>query len=895
MNQSHSDTYTASSVAQDNQGRVQDLGRGSCPINRLQSPTSRDRLKNLRILQCNINGISLTASRIKLDQILELADAHQVSVSALQETKLQAKHLLKVKGYNIVRQDRPSSGGGLVFLIRDVYYQKIPNPDPQNICLESLGVRILSRNQNVNIINLYHTPNNQRFNVEEFENYFGESTVILGDLNAKHATWGCATTNARGQELEDLANDKGFLFLNDGTHTYRSLSYNTTDVLDLTLISPDIFPYSSWRVLDHIGSDHSPILTEINFKIRTLRTTNLSWNFGKANWNNFESILNERLSQSPLTEDLEREWACFKDSIFIAAKRTIPRGKDIIRSYIDIKRRRWEQLCSNLDYKTPNSRLWKLAKALDRAQPQEENSNSITKSNGSLTIDDQEAAEELGKFYSNESRVTFGREDKKVGILDRNLVKTCCHVSTSNQVFSDYFTTSELMYAIQQMDNNKSPGPDGIHGKFLENIGPHGRERLLYIFNLSWKVGVLPKQWKTAVIIPVRKPNKEANSLGSYRPIALTCIPCKLMERIILRRITHHLMELNLIPEEQYGFRRGHSTIDQILYFAQSVRDAHNLKPTKHTISVFLDLTKAFDKVWKNKLLVKCHDEFNIRGRVLPWISNFLNDRSFRVKYQSGISSIYRSYQGIPQGSVLSPTLFSLFVAGMEKMVSSCNIGLFADDVVIWKNDKDVIKIENSLNENMVAIQSFAEVHKLNFNPAKSFTCIFTTNRHMFNLQPKIYLKGNLLETTKSPTYLGFTLDTEINCGKHIAKLVEKGRKRLQLLKFISGRDWGANSGTLRMTYTALIRPVLEYGYQVYQVASQTNLNKLEKVQLSAARIITGLRSCCPKAIVLYEADLQPLSMRIRTNSAKYIAKLQSLGSFNELRNLFFSGQATRD
>ncbi|GBN78621.1 hypothetical protein AVEN_156559-1 [Araneus ventricosus] len=183
----------------------------------------------------------------------------------------------------------------------------------------------------------------------------------------------------------------------------------------------------------------------------------------------------------------------------------------------------------------------------------------------------------------------------------------------------------------------------------------------------------------------------------------------------------------------------------------------------------------------------------------------------------------------------------------MEKMVSSCNIGLFDDDVVIWKNDKDVNKIQNSLNENMVAIQSFPEEHKLNFNPAKSFTCIFTTNRHMFNLQPKIYLKVNLLATTKTATYLGFTLDTEINCGKHIAKLVEKGINRLQLLKFMSGRDWGANSGTLRMTYTALIRPVLEHGYEVYQGASQTNLNKLESVQHSAARIITGLRSCCPK------------------------------------------------
>ncbi|GBL76747.1 hypothetical protein AVEN_53423-1 [Araneus ventricosus] len=126
-----------------------------------------------------------------------------------------------------------------------------------------------------------------------------------------------------------------------------------------------------------------------------------------------------------------------------------------------------------------------------------------------------------------------------------------------------------------------------------------------FIMNLLWKAGVLPKQWKTAVIIPVRKPNKDASSVESYRPIALTCIPCKLKERIILRRITHHLMVLNLIPEEQYGFRRGHSTIDQILYFAQSVRDAHNMKPTNHTITVFLDFTKAFDKWTSNQRLKK--------------------------------------------------------------------------------------------------------------------------------------------------------------------------------------------------------------------------------------------------------------------------------------------------
>ncbi|GIX97120.1 RNase H domain-containing protein [Caerostris extrusa] len=168
-----------------------------------------------------------------------------------------------------------------------------------------------------------------------------------------------------------------------------------------------------------------------------------------------------------------------------------------------------------------------------------------------------------------------------------------------------------------------------------------------------------------------------------------------------------------------------------------------------------------------------------------------------------------------------------------------------------------------------MAFPANPDEHKLAFNTTKSISCLFTTNRHLFNYQPKIFLKGQLQESTKTPTYLGFTLDTEINCSKHINRLYEKGRKRLQLLKYISGRDWGADAGTLKITYTALIRPILEYGYQIYQVAANTNLKKLERIQFSAARIITGLRHSCPNDIACYEVDLQPLSLRREINMAK--------------------------
>ncbi|GBM34657.1 hypothetical protein AVEN_122052-1 [Araneus ventricosus] len=185
---------------------------------------------------------------------------------------------------------------------------------------------------------------------------------------------------------------------------------------------------------------------------------------------------------------------------------------DIKRLFIDSKRSRWEQLCSKLDYKIRNSRLWKLAKALYRVQPKEDNSNSVTKSNGSPTIDDKEAAEELVKFYSKESRLTFNKEDRKVGKLTKNLVKTCRKVSISNHLFSDHITTSELIYVIQELIIKTLLDPTTFTDNFWKTLD-HMVESAFCTFLICRGRRVLPEQWKTAVILPVRKPNKDASSV----------------------------------------------------------------------------------------------------------------------------------------------------------------------------------------------------------------------------------------------------------------------------------------------------------------------------------------------------------------------------------------------
>ncbi|GIY87474.1 putative RNA-directed DNA polymerase from transposon BS [Caerostris darwini] len=287
-------------------------------------------------------------------------------------------------------------------------------------------------------------------------------------------------------------------------------NYNTTDALDLTISSPDLFPYCSRKVVDYVGSDHYPILIELDYDIKTYGNNNLYWNFKKANWTLFEKNLNEQLQKNPITEDLENEWFLFKHSIFTAAEGAVPRGKhketrpaftndsqdlqkllakrelllqshnlndntdarielnkinaEIKREYCSIKQSNWQDLCKSLDYKTPNTRLWRLAKKLDKIQPQVENTNSIIGINGTSTVNDKETADALGNYYSEESKLALGRENKKTGRATRKLIRSC-RVPASNELFNIPITSSELLYAIQQLDFKKSLGPDVPLGK----------------------------------------------------------------------------------------------------------------------------------------------------------------------------------------------------------------------------------------------------------------------------------------------------------------------------------------------------------------------------------------------------------------------------------------------
>ncbi|GFV14205.1 hypothetical protein TNCV_1934211 [Trichonephila clavipes] len=237
MSFSSSLEHAASLVVQNNQECAESLGRGPSSKNLQRSPA---KYRSLKIMHCNINGISTYASRIKLDAILDIAESLEVQIIALQETKLKEHVKIKIKGYNIIRYDR-QEGGGLAFLVRDINYRTNDNPQFTDLELEIQRLHVIWKGKNLNISNMYH-PLNQKSLPDNLIDIC-ESNLLVGDLNAKHNSWGSVFNNKRGVELHNLKDDSAHLALNYGSPTYSSHSYHTEEALDVSIVSSDIYPF----------------------------------------------------------------------------------------------------------------------------------------------------------------------------------------------------------------------------------------------------------------------------------------------------------------------------------------------------------------------------------------------------------------------------------------------------------------------------------------------------------------------------------------------------------------------------------------------------------------------------------------------------------------------------
>ena len=286
------------------------------------------------------------------------------------------------------------------------------------------------------------------------------------------------------------------------------------------------------------------------------------------------------------------------------------------------------------------------------------------------------------------------------------------HNIVNNTVISMKFTAEIVLDALNKLKASLSVGPDGLCAFFLKKLKYVLCQPLSIIFEVSYRTGELPSFWKQAIVVPIFKKGL-SHCVDNYRPVSLCCVSCKLMESIINAALNTHLDTHNIIKRHQYGFRKNTSCTLQLLNCMNQWTKMIDAKTTLDV--VYIDFQKAFDSVVHSKLIVKL-EGYGISGFLLNWLRSFLSNRVQSVKINSALSDQISVTSGVPQGSVLGPTLFLLYINDLVNVIEHSEILLFADDLKIFNSSNNNFFLQSDLNN----VVSWSKIWQLPISVKKS-------------------------------------------------------------------------------------------------------------------------------------------------------------------------------
>lgn len=851
------------------------------------------------------NAQSISAHSAELKEYIQSAIAVP-DIICVQESFLIDSSKFRLKGYDMEAKNRQVKKGGVAIFIKNgINYSRIDNIPGD---LEGVSIKFETANRSMIVSNVYLTRDTD---IQLIRNILGvPNHIVCGDFNAKNTLWGSPINDNRGKDLEDLIDEFGMTVINTGRGT-RINNDGSYSHLDLTLVSNNISAKCSWTTIDDTwGSDHLPTLIGYGEMPLVEDGQIEKFVFSKADWSAYHATCKVKLTETLLGIDTEESCANITNVIIQTAEECIPKRKngrkkkclpfwnENCKKAVQNKRRAkanmdrtksqddciayrqakalaqrtirqsekdsWRNYCSTLEKDTKLTKVWNMIKSMSGIRTNRQISNI---KEGDVThVRNLDKANALARGFANISsdqnfepeflakKATF---EKAPDIMD-----------VADSPLNDKIEMHEFAAAIGQCKRQSAPGEDMITYDMIKKLPKSCKMVVLKLFNQIWEGGSLPNSWKHSIVLPFVKPNKDPTTVNSYRPIALTSSLCKLNERVIANRLAWH-MEINkLFNVNQAGFRKNRSTIDQIMRLQNDIQNSIN--HCEYTIGIFLDFTKAYDMLWKDGLLSKL-SKYDIKGNMYKWIENFLTDRTFQVRVSNVLSDRFKLENGTPQGSVVSPILFLIMINDLPTLPVKTNTktAIYADDTAIWKSGKDLDKIIETLQKNLDKILVWCQTWGFILSKDKSIAVIFSRQRDLSTrLQFKIGQTPVKFE--KEVKFLGMIFDERLSWKAHIDYVVDKCKKRLNLMRSISGTTWGADKSSLLTIYKALIRSILDYGCIAFNSATKESKDKLDRVQHQALRICCGAMKCSSVAALEVECGEQPLKLRREGLQNKY-------------------------
>lgn len=811
-------------------------------------------LWNARSVFKKVDELSLMVSELNIDIIL------------ITETQLNSSKTLNIPGFLCYRKDRTSGGGGGVAILihNSIKHEYIETPHTSN--LETVAIQIPHKNTEYTLVSAYNPPNKSLLATDiDLLLGLGKSVIIGGDFNAKHQMWNCCRSNRNGKNLFNHLQKNDFNILHPDSPTHyppNSIHPSTLDLV-LTKNSPSISLLTTEQLL---SSDHLPVFFSLGGCFtRTPRTQS---NFTLANWKLFKSHINQNIHLSsntlkssdsidhavsdltqiilaagnlaipkvlykpftiPLSPDikllistknrLRKHWQKTKDRSCKTLINSL--NREIQALTLSLKNNSWSKKLQSL---TPSDNsLWRTVKSIrNKTSP----IPPLDSSNGKAFSDSDKAnvlADSFSKSFSlpqdNPDPNIESAVSKTIGLLPiKSPPVTIIH-------------PSEISKIIKSLKPLKAPGVDLIKNIHLKNL-PHKAIILLTkIFNGCLISGYFPVAWKVALVIPIKKSGKDHSNPVNYRPISMLSAISKVLEKIILNRLSK-FHEKIIIPE-QFGFRRHHSTVQQLTRITLNIEN--NLKSKITTGMVLIDIEKAFDTVWHDGLLHKLFI-LNTPDYVLNILKSYLSDRKFTTVINNSNSSLKLVTAGVPQGSLLGPYLFSLYINDVPTP-PRCNLALYADDTACFTSSKRVDHVRTRLQKGLTQITSFFAKWKLKVNSNKTEAILFT-NKRQSNFPPKLLTIAGSIEWSKTVKYLGLLLDSRLRWGPQTEAARCKGLTALGALTPIFSRKSHLSQSNKNLIYNTLIKPTITYSAPSWFKNCRTNFDKLQVIQNKAIKII---------------------------------------------------------
>jgi len=493
-------------------------------------------------------------------------------------------------------------------------------------------------------------------------------------------------------------------------------------------------------------------------------------------------------------------------------------------------------------------------------------------SEGKIITNTQEIADKLNQYFSN-----IGK-------------KLNSEVPNSTKKYNDYYPDRantntiylrptdplEVLQLVRKLKAKTSLDKDNLSTKMLKCVIEELLMPITHIINLSLIQGRVPDDLKIAKVIPIFK-SGDKSKFNNYRPISLLPIISKILERIIYNRITHFIEQNNYFYKHQYGFRKGHSTIHPIIHFLNYLHNAKENRPSKLTVGLFLDLSKAFDTISHEILLSKLNI-IGIRGKTNDLIRDYLTNRKQYTEITGKTSSITPITCGVPQGSILGPLLFLLYINDIQNIPIESEILSFADDTTLFITGKNIQNLQNKANMESKHLYEWLCANKLSLNVSKTKYILFGATKNQ-SLNFNIKINNQNIEQisdnnpTKSITFLGVHIDEKLTWKYHI-NLVNK--KIANATFAINNVKNFIPKRILKMLYQTLVQPHLTYNILCWGNPNNAHIKKTFTLQKRAIRTINNAKYNDHTEPLFKRNKLLKLNDLFTAESIRFLIKLEN-------------------